>query len=73
MRHFPGVTPRLSCWRLEPRNSYDEELVWRLTQQHGGSVSISYAWVDFWIAPEWESLLILACPDLVRHSERDLY
>lgn len=62
---------RLFCYRLNYRAMYDEEMVWSLVQRHGGSIAINSAYIDFWIAPEWEIVLVLAFPDLVRMPALD--
>jgi hypothetical protein len=61
----------LRCYRLDYRSSYDEELVWALVQQHGGHISIRQDCVDFWIHRDWEVVLLLAFPDLIRRSDLD--
>ena len=65
--------PALVCYRLAYRAEYDEELVWALVQRHGGHISIRQDCIDFWIAPEWQELLILAFPDLERRPSQDYY
>ena len=62
---------RLFCYRLNYRSSYDEEMVWSLVQRHGGSISIRNDCIDFWIAAEWEIVLVIAFPDLERRRDLD--
>lgn len=71
--YFPGVSPRLKCYRLTERNSYDEEAVWALVQRHGGELAVTALWIDFWLAPQWTSLLLMMFPNLEQRCERDLY
>jgi hypothetical protein len=61
----------LHCYRLDYRASYDEELVWALVQRHGGHLSIGIDRIDFWIDPQWDIVLNMAFPDLVRRPELD--
>ncbi len=61
----------MRCYRLNYRSSYDEEMVWALVQRHGGFIGINSAYIDFWIAAEWEIVLIMAFPDLERRPELD--
>jgi len=61
----------LRCYRLDYRSAYDEELVWALVQQHGGHISIRQDCIDFWIHRDWEVVLLLAFPDLVRRPDLD--
>jgi len=63
----------LHCYRLKDRNDYDEESIWALVQRHGGYISIKYDHIDFWIAEPWDSLLVIAYPDLERHPELDYH
>jgi hypothetical protein len=56
---------------LDYRSGYDEEMVWALIQRHGGILSIRQDCIDFWIAPEWEVVLNMAFPDLVRRADLD--
>lgn len=65
------VDIKLACYRLDYRSSYDEELVWALVQRHGGHISIGPDYIHFWIAPEWEIVLNMAFPDLIRRSDLD--
>ena len=62
---------RLWCYRLDYRSSYDEEMVWSLVQQHGGCISIQPDCIDFWLAPEWAVVLLMAFPDLSRRADLD--
>ena len=65
------IEPVLLCYRLGYRALYDEELVWSLVQRHGGHISIRTDCIDFWIAPEWEVVLVMAFPDLERQPDLD--
>lgn len=65
------IARKLVCYRLEPRNSYDEECIWFLVQRHGGNMAIYPDYMLFWISPEWQELLMLGWPDLVREQNRD--
>lgn len=65
------MIPVLKCYRLGYRAAYDEELVWALVQRHGGFISIKQDVIDFWIAPAWETILVMAFPDLERRPELD--
>jgi hypothetical protein len=59
------------CYRLNYRADYDEEMVWKLVQQHGGKIAIEADHIDFWIDPGCEEILVLAFPDLQRVAEKD--
>ena len=61
----------IKCYRLEARCPYDEEMVWKLVQAHGGLISIRGDCIDFWIDSSWELVLNLAFPDLTRRSDLD--
>ena len=61
----------IKCYRLTARCSYDEELVWKLVQAHGGWIVVRGDCIDFWIHESWEIVLNLAFPDLVRVPEND--
>ena len=61
----------LKCYRLGYRAAYDEEMVWALVQRHGGHISIRQDCIDFWIAAEWEIVLVMTFPDLERRPELD--
>ena len=61
----------LCCYRLAYRAEYDEELVWSLVQRYGGHISIRQDCIDFWIAREFEIILIMAFPDLERRPDLD--
>lgn len=67
------VAGRYHCYRLNYRADYDEEMVWKLVQRHGGMISVESGCIDFWIAPEWEDILVMSFPDLVRVPSRDYY
>lgn len=62
----------ISCYRLDYRSSYDEELVWSLVQRHGGLISVRGDCIDFWIESQWELVLNLAFPDLIRLQDLDI-
>lgn len=68
---MPTMMPRLVCYRLGYRASYDEEMVWALVQRHGGHISIRNDCIDFWVEPQWEIVLNMAFPDLERRPELD--
>lgn len=59
------------CYRLNYRADYDEELVWKLVQSHGGIIKIHSAHIDFWIDPSWEETLVMLFPDLDRVPSLD--
>lgn len=61
----------LVCYRLDYRSSLDEELVWELVQRHGGYISIGPVSVDFWIDPQYATLMALAFPQLVPRPNQD--
>jgi hypothetical protein len=61
----------LVCYRLDYRSSYDEEMVWSLVQRHGGHISIRQDCIDFWLEPQWEIVLNIAFPDLIRRRDLD--
>lgn len=63
-RHF--ITSKYNCYRLNYRADYDEEMVWKLVQRHEGMISIHTGYIDFWIDPQWEEILVMSFPDLVR-------
>lgn len=68
MKHIPRT---LVCYRLNYRASYDEEMVWSLVQRHGGHIAIRQDCIDFWLEPQWEIVLNIAFPDLVRMPDLD--
>jgi hypothetical protein len=51
--------------------SYDSELIWAWVQRHEGLVSVRGDCVDFWIDPQYSSLLVLAWPLLRRRPDWD--
>ena len=61
----------IKCYRLSARCAYDEEMVWKLVQAHGGFISIRTDCIDFWLHESWEVVLLLAFPDLVRQQDLD--
>lgn len=61
----------LYCYRLDYRADYDEAVLWRLVQQHGGVISVHPDYLQIWIHPAWHDLLMLSLPDLVRNPELD--
>ena len=61
----------IKCYRLTARCAYDEEMVWALVQNYGGSIVVRSDCIDFWIHESWEVVLVLAFPDLVRLSDLD--
>ena len=65
------MTPRLVCYRLDHNMPYDEESVWALVQRHQGHLSIRVDYILFWLAPDWECLLIMAFPQLRRVARED--
>ena len=65
------TNPSLICYRLDYRDCLDEELVWALVQRHGGSISISPIWIDFYIDPKYAIIIDLAFPGLQRRPELD--
>ncbi len=72
MKPLP-LTPRtLVCYRYHAwAHDYDVELVWELVQRHQGHLSIRQDCVDFFIAPQWATMLIMAYPDLVYMPDLD--
>ena len=64
--------PKLICYRLTYRSSYDEEVIWAFVQRSGGHISIRQDSIDYWIPIRYETLLVCAWPDLERHPELDL-
>lgn len=62
---------KIKCYRLSARCAYDEEMVWKLVQAHGGFISIRGDCIDFWLHESWEVVLLLAFPDLVRMPDLD--
>ena len=59
-------------YRLLYTSSYDPELIWALIQRHQGYISIRAGgeyW--FWIPAHYESLLVLAFPELTRDPSLD--
>ncbi len=67
------VAGRYNCYRLNYRADYDEEMVWKLVQRHGGLIEVGSGCIDFWIDPHCEEILVLAFPDLVRVPARDRF
>jgi hypothetical protein len=65
------MTTEFHCYRLGYRSDYDSEAVWELVQRHGGFLSIRVDVIDFWIAPDLASLLVIAYPDLERRADLD--
>ena len=61
----------IKCYRLDYRSDYDEEMVWKLVQAHGGLISIRRTCIDFWLHESWEVVLNLAFPDLIRVTDLD--
>ena len=61
----------IKCYRLESRCDYDEEMVWKLVQRHGGWIAIRGDCIDFWIHESWEVVLLLAFPGLIRKQDFD--
>ena len=62
----------LICYRYYAwAADYDVELVWALVQRHGGEIALHRDSVDFWIPPRFETLLVLAYPELVRTPRED--
>ena len=59
------------CYRLGYSCDYDSEAVWALVQRHGGFLSIRVDVIDFWIAPDLASLLVIAYPRLERRVDLD--
>ena len=62
---------KLYCYRLNYRSDYDEELVWKLIQKHGGIIKTYPDHIDFWIEPAWEETLVTLFPDLDRMPSLD--
>jgi hypothetical protein len=65
------MTPCLICYRLDSSMPYDSELIWAWVQRHEGLVSVRGDCVDFWIDPQYSSLLVLAWPLLRRRPDWD--
>lgn len=69
----PRLVPRLlCCYRLQAwAVDYDEEEVWSLVQSHRGYLAPRADCIDFWIPAEYELLLVLKYPDLIRRPDLD--
>ena len=63
----------LLCYTLAYYIDYDEESVWSLVQRHQGHVQPGRDCYQFWIPREYQSILVLAYPKLIRSDARDLY
>lgn len=63
--------PRLCCYRLGYKCSYDEEVIWSYVQANGGHLSIRQDCIDFWVDPRHAIFLILRWPDLERRPDLD--
>ena len=62
----------LICYRFYPWSTdYDVELIWELVNRHQGRIVLGRESIDFFIPREYESVLILAYPDLIRDRELD--
>jgi hypothetical protein len=64
--------PRLCCYRLGYKCTYDEESVWAYVQGCGGHLSIRQDSIDFWVDPSHAVFLVMRWPDLERRSDLDL-
>ncbi len=53
---------RLQAWAVD----YDEELIWAFVQRHRGFMNIRNDAIDFWIHEDYQSLFVLAWPELTR-------
>lgn len=62
----------LACYRFYPwTTDYDVELIWALVHRHGGEIVLGRDSIDYFIPREYESVLVLAYPELVRERTLD--
>ena len=62
----------LVCYRFYPwTTDYDVELIWELVHRHWGQIHLGRDSIDFYIPCEYETVLVLAYPELVRERELD--
>ena len=62
----------LVCYRFYPwTTDYDVELIWQLVNRHEGRIVLGRDSIDFFMPREYESVLILAYPELIRERELD--
>jgi hypothetical protein len=61
----------LVCYQLHYYMPYDAEAVWSLVQPHSGHLSQGSAHWNFYIAPEYEIMLVLSFPLLARRADLD--
>jgi hypothetical protein len=67
------LPPKICCYRLTYRHSYDEEAIWAFVQRHQGYLSIRQDCIDFYLAREYTALLLLSWPSLEHRAQQDLY
>ena len=62
----------LICYRFYPwTTDYDVEEIWALVQRHHGRINLGRDSIDYYIPSEYESVLVLAYPELIRESTLD--
>ena len=49
----------------------DVEEIWALVQRHGGEIALHRDRIDFWIPLEYQIVLQIAYPELVREQRLD--
>lgn len=49
----------------------DVEEIWALFQRHGGEIALHRDRIDFWIPPQYEIVVRIAFPELVREPRLD--
>jgi hypothetical protein len=62
----------LICYRQTYRVDYDAESVWAFVQRHRGYISVRAGGeYHYWVEPEYEVLLRIAFPLLIRSPKLD--
>ena len=62
----------LICYRFYPwTTDYDVEEIWALVQRHNGRINLGRDSIDYYIPREYESVLVLAYPELIREGTLD--
>jgi hypothetical protein len=62
----------LLCYRQTYHVPYDAESVWAFVQRHGGYISVKAGGeYHYWVEPQYEILLCIAFPLLIRSPKWD--
>lgn len=63
----------LSCYCYFPwtEADHDVEEIWALFQRHGGQIALHRDRIDFWIPPQYDVIVQIAFPELLRQPELD--